>query len=467
MKRPTVFGRRPSAFSLRPSGIAVASIIVAGGLTGAAPAICLLPSASGLQGGRNSLQPSAFGLQGRIIPQTLSAADAAPQDSRTSALEHSGTSALRHVSTSAIASQTSREELDATIDRLGAFDYDDRMKAAQVVRRAPGTVALPALIDAAAGHADGFVRYRALVLLSGYDDPRVPDQMEQAIGDVNDRLRAVAFAYLERHSEARLIPVMLKALETESAEFVRPALLRALAVHGRDARVRTTLLKESGRGSEVARRALIEAFGDYKATYAQPALAGLAQADGLLRGPAMLALGKLGDPASAALLAGARPTASREVLPELAAALCLVGQDCQTQRDFLMTSITVPDRTPGGQDLPRLAAAALGALAALDDLAAARSLLDAGVAATDPTRASIAPALARTAIRKPALVVTLLADRPDRDQALQLLRAGFERLDDDLSSELFFAALRQQYHEAPDGSSKRMATQAAISALEY
>lgn len=341
------------------------------------------------------------------------------------------------------------------------------MKAAQVVRRAPGTVALPALIDAAAGHADGFVRYRALVLLSGYDDPRVPDQMEQAIGDVNDRLRAVAFAYLERYPEARLIPVMLKALESEGVEFVRPALLRALAVHGRDARVRAALLKQAGRGSEPARRALVEAFGDYKASYAQPTLAGLAQADGPLRGAALLALGKLGDPASAALLAAAKPAAPRDVLPELAAALCLVGQDCQSQRDFLITSITVPDRTPGGQDLPRLAASALGALAALDDLQAGRSLLDAGIAATDPTRTSIALALARIAVRKPALVVTLLADRPDRDRALQFLRAGFDRLDDDVAGELFFAALRQQYHAELEDSPKRLAIQAAISALEF
>ena len=76
------------------------------------------------------------------------------------------------------------------------------MSAARVVRRAPGTVALPALLDAAAGHADSFVRYRALVLLSGYDDPRVPDQMEQALGEANDRLRTVAFAYFERPPRA-------------------------------------------------------------------------------------------------------------------------------------------------------------------------------------------------------------------------------------------------------------------------
>ena len=118
------------------------------------------------------------------------------------------------------------------------------MSAARVVRRAPGTVALPALVDAAAGHADSFVRYRALVLLSGYDDPRVPDQMEQALGEVNDRLRAVAFAYFERYPESRLIPTFLKAMDKERAEFVRPALTRALAAQSRDPRVQGALVKD-------------------------------------------------------------------------------------------------------------------------------------------------------------------------------------------------------------------------------
>ncbi len=175
----------------------------------------------------------------------------AHQDVSTSALEHSGTPALRHSSTSQTLS--SREEIDAAIDRLGAFDLDERIKAAQAVRRAPGTVALPALIDAASGHADGYVRYRALVLLSGYDDPRVPDQMEQALGEVNERLRAVAFAYFARHPDPRLLPVFLKALGSETAEFVRPALIQALAAQARDPKVRATLIKRLSPDHEVLR----------------------------------------------------------------------------------------------------------------------------------------------------------------------------------------------------------------------
>jgi len=211
----------------------VAAFIITGGLTGASPAICPLPSAT-------SLRPSAFSLP-----------PSARRNSGTSALVHSGTPALRHPSTSQTASSTSREEIDAAIDQLGAFDADERAAAARVVRRAPGTVALPALIDAASGHADGYVRYRALVLLSGYDDPRVPDHMEQALGEVNERLRAVAFDYFARHPEPRLLPVFLKALGSEGGEFVRPALIRALTAQARDPKVRAALSKRLPPGHEV------------------------------------------------------------------------------------------------------------------------------------------------------------------------------------------------------------------------
>ena len=88
------------------------------------------------------------------------------------------------------------------------------------------------------------------MLLSGYDDPRVPDQMELALGDVNDRLRTVALAYFERHPESRLIPTFLKAFDKERAEFVRPALTRALAAQGRDHECRA----RSSRTSPAARR---------------------------------------------------------------------------------------------------------------------------------------------------------------------------------------------------------------------
>jgi HEAT repeat protein len=62
--------------------------------------------------------------------------------------------------------------LKAAIDRLGDLDYKIRTDASKVVRRTPGAQAVPALVQAVSDHPDGYVRYRALVLLTGFNDPR-------------------------------------------------------------------------------------------------------------------------------------------------------------------------------------------------------------------------------------------------------------------------------------------------------
>ena len=74
-----------------------------------------------------------------------------------------------------------------------------RRPARSAARRA--AQAVPALIEAVAGHADGYVRFRALVLLSGFNDPRARDVMSTSLDDPNDRLRAVAYAYFEHNPE--------------------------------------------------------------------------------------------------------------------------------------------------------------------------------------------------------------------------------------------------------------------------
>src|SRR5580693_7379263 len=53
-------------------------------------------------------------------------------------------------------------QLQAAIDKLGDLDYLTRTNAARTVRRAPASQAMPALLQAVAEHADGYVRYRAL-----------------------------------------------------------------------------------------------------------------------------------------------------------------------------------------------------------------------------------------------------------------------------------------------------------------
>jgi HEAT repeat protein len=419
----------------RPGITAIGAIILAGGLTKATPIICALPrpfvpAGSYVGPNHGPDQPAGQTTQHTPPPPT-------------------------------------REDVDKAIDRLGAFDYDERMKAARAVRRAPGTVALPALLDAATGHADGFVRYRALVLLSGYDDPRVPDAMEQALGEVNDRLRTVGYQYFERHPDPRLVPAYLKAFDSEMAEFVRPALVRAMAAQGRDARLQPLLVKDVTRGQDFFRSTVIEALGDYKAEYALKPITDVAALDGPLRDDAVVALGKIGNKDSLGVLAGLQRTAPSEAQPSVATAICLLGTNCDSHRGFLARTLTFSDRNPGFQDLLRSAASGLGALAANGDVEAGRTLFEVGVPSTDPTRAPVALALAGFAVRRPSALLERLAERHDRQESLVLLREGFDMLEEDFAEEQFFTTVRKAYFAAADESPQKPMIQALINTLEF
>ena len=118
----------------------------------------------------------------------------------------------------------SATQLRAAIDKLSDLDYATRMKAAQTIRRAETNPAVQALLQAVAEHGDGYVRYRALVLLTGFNDPRTRDAMRESLKSPNDRLRAVAYSYFEHNPDRGMTSELLAALEKEQAEFVRPTL---------------------------------------------------------------------------------------------------------------------------------------------------------------------------------------------------------------------------------------------------
>ena len=106
------------------------------------------------------------------------------------------------------------------------------------------------------------------MLLAGYAD-RACRRDERRCTDPNDRLRAVAYAYFEQHPDPALVPQLLEAFEKESPEFVRPALCaRTGRTWAPDPRVRAALTRDVTRGQDFFRSAVIEALGDYKATYA-------------------------------------------------------------------------------------------------------------------------------------------------------------------------------------------------------
>src|SRR5204863_6960366 len=116
----------------------------------------------------------------------------------------------------------------------GDLDYDARTAASRTIRRTPANQAVPVLTNAVAMHADGYVRYRALVLLTGFNDPRTKDAMRGSLTSPNDRLRTVAYSFFEHNPDRQILPELVAALEKEQAEFVRPALIRALAAAPQD-----------------------------------------------------------------------------------------------------------------------------------------------------------------------------------------------------------------------------------------
>src|SRR3954447_16785245 len=122
-------------------------------------------------------------------------------------------------------------QLQAAIAKLGDLDYATRTTASRTVRRTASAQAVPALLQAVSEQADGYVRYRSLVLLTGFNDPRTKDAMRESFASPNDRLRAVAYSYFEHNPDKAILPDLLGALEKEQAEFVRPNLIRALAAN--------------------------------------------------------------------------------------------------------------------------------------------------------------------------------------------------------------------------------------------
>jgi HEAT repeat protein len=381
--------------------------------------------------------------------------------------------ALLAVASAAVVAQdrgpqpVSADQLKAAIDKLGSLDFPVRMNAARTVRRAPAAQAVPVLLQAATDHTDGYVRFKALVLAAGFNDPRAKEAMIQAAADPNDRLREVAFNYFEHNPDPARVPLLIDALKKELAEFVRPRLVRALAAHGGDPRVREAMLAEVGRGQDFFRSAVIEALGDYKAAYALSALTEIAGQDGPLRDDAALALGKIGDRRSLDTLARLQRAAPREAQPIVAAAICLLGVNCSSHVGYLSETLHFADKNAGFQPLVRSAATGLGALGAFGNKEALAILLEVGVPAQDPARAPIALAVGTIALRNTPLVMSALQDAKDREGFVELLRDGFDMLEEDFEEERFFVTVRKSYWAAPDNSPARKVAELLIQKLEF
>jgi hypothetical protein len=357
--------------------------------------------------------------------------------------------------------------LQGAIDKLGSLDYATRTGASRLVRRTEQSQAVPALLNAVSQHADGYVRYRALVLLTGFGDPRTADLMRESLTSPNDRLRTVAYGFFEHNPDRRLLPELMEALTKEQAEFVRPSLIRALASLGDDQRVQQVLSREAGRGEDFFRSAVIEALGDHKATYAFDALTAIAKQDGPLVDDAALALGKMGDKRALETLAGLQRTAPRPAQPFVAGGICLLGINCESHEGFLIQTLKFSDQNIGFQELLRGAAAGLGALGVSGRATAVNALIDVGIPSRDPTRSPVALARATVALRNTPLMLDVLKSSPVQSDAIALMAEGFDMLEEDLDKERFFAAVRRQYWSLPAESAERRLMQTLIGKLDF
>jgi HEAT repeat protein len=363
--------------------------------------------------------------------------------------------------------QVTAQQLKSAIDQLGNLDFSTRMNAARTVRRAAPAQAVPALIEAVTGHADGYVRFRALVLLAGFNDGRTKSVVLPLLSDANDRVRSTAYTWFEHNRAPEAIPQLLKALDKEESEFVRPALVRALAVYADDTRVRDVMKGLVNRGQDLFRSVAIEAIGDYKGSYAIPELTRVASLDGPLQADAILALGKIGDKRSLETFATLQRTAPRNVQPSIAAAICLLGVNCQTHQPYLADTVAFAVKNSGFQELLRSAVGGLAAIAVSGGDSSLQTLIDAGAPSRDPARAPIALGIGTVALRNPGLALQVAEQQADLGALVGLLRDAFDMLEEDYAEEMFYVTVRRAYWGAAEGTPARKTAGALIQKLEF
>jgi HEAT repeat protein len=362
---------------------------------------------------------------------------------------------------------TTDAALQQAIDQLGSFDFETRTAASRLVRRAPAAQAAPRLAEAARAHKDEYVRFRALVLLAGLNDPGTTSLMRALMTDRNDRLRTVAAGWFEHHPSPDVLPLLLAALERESSEFVRPAVTRAVAAHGDDSRARDAILPLVDKGQDFFRGAAIEALGDYRAAYAVSAILQVAALDGPLQDDAITALGKIGDRSALATLPALQKSAPRDVQPTISAAFCLLGQDCDGHKKFIRETLAYAVGRDEHQAVVRGAVHALGVLALRGHDDALTTLIDAAAGADETVRAPIALGVGLVALRNPETLLRVLGRQADPKPGILLLRDAFDMLNEDFEEERFYVFVRRAYWAAAEASAERRLAEALIVQLEF
>src|SRR5439155_25366595 len=91
--------------------------------------------------------------------------------------------------------------------------------------------------------------------------------------------------------------------------------------------------------------------------------------------------------------------APRPTQPAIAAAICLLGVNCESHESYLVETLKFSEPNAGFQELLRGAASGLAALGVAGHAEAAQSLVEIGIPSHDPTRAPVALALGTIALR--------------------------------------------------------------------
>tara|TARA_Y100000588_G_scaffold37274_1_gene35761 strand:+ start:252 stop:1337 length:1086 start_codon:yes stop_codon:yes gene_type:complete len=360
---------------------------------------------------------------------------------------------------------TSDGQLDKAINQLGDFDFDVRTQASRLIRRMSLERVEPSLVLAVLGHEDGYVRFRALVLLTGFGQAAA-DVIRAVISDPNDRLRAVAYGYLEHYPDPAMVEYLLAALETETSEFVRPALIRALASHTSERTVRSRLIADIDRGVDFFRGAVIEALGDRGARYAVGPLMNVARESGPLQDDALLALAKIGDQRILPLLATLQGR-DAELEPVVSGVASALGVDRLEHMRFMTESLSYAVSAGDQLGLVSASAAGLGVVASKGDADAIDGLIDVAIEAPVAARERIAIVLASLAMRQPSVLLAYLEMRADLEAAILVVRDGFDILDEDLAEERFFMTARASFWANPEGSRARSVAGRVIELLEF
>ena len=155
------------------------------------------------------------------------------------------------------------------------------------------------------------------------------------------------------------------------------------------------------RGEDFFRGAVIEALGDYSATYAVPTIAEVAQLDGPLQDDAMMAIGQDRGRVALDALAGCSERRATSQ-PTIAAAICLLGVDCEAHVAYLEKTLAFAAANAGYQALCAAPRTGWCACAAAARRTALEALLDAGIPAQRPARAPSRSASARRAAQPAA-----------------------------------------------------------------